>query len=182
MKKYIAEKTFNVLVSLKGQLVFFGETSIFSVIISPIVWLITNALGYINLVVAYDHQLLAFSFMLIFLDSFFGILKWVKLSKLSEKKFIIGIIEKSIISIAAIMIANMAILSISPEEHPNINSYVKLLGKIIIFMYPAASIGRNMFFITNGKFPPIGIMRKLDSFENNASLDDIFNTEKQKAE
>jgi hypothetical protein len=50
--------------------------------------------------------------------------------------------------------------------------------RLSIFMYPAASCWANMAIITNGKFPPVGLMNKIKSFNQNFNVKE-FTDEKQ---
>ncbi|WDF45240.1 hypothetical protein PQ459_10050 [Chryseobacterium sp. KACC 21268] len=54
---------------------------------------------------------------------------------------------------------------------PFIADYFKILIQFIVFIWPAGSAMGNMSIITNGKFPPIGWMKKLEKFQENIELE-----------
>lgn len=47
--------------------------------------------------------------------------------------------------------------------------------RLSIFMYPAASCWANMSVITNGVFPPTGLMNRIKSFNENLNIKDLTN-------
>lgn len=56
---------------------------------------------------------------------------------------------------------------------PFIADYFKILIQFIVFIWPAGSAMGNMSIITNGKFPPVGWMNKLEKFQENLDLDNF---------
>lgn len=60
---------------------------------------------------------------------------------------------------------------------PFIADYFKILIQFIVFIWPAGSAMGNMSIITNGKFPPIGWMKKLEKFQENIDINE-FKTKK----
>lgn len=165
-------------IDLKIQANYFAHSLWVSLVVSPIAWLLTYILGYANKVLLRDHDFIAGIVTVVIIDGIMGAWKWIKLSKFNEKKLAIGIIEKLAICIFAMVIFNTLILAAG--DHPDIVSYMNLLAALTILIYPALSAFKNMFFITNGKFPPIGWMRKMESFNDTANIDEIFKQEKAK--
>lgn len=53
---------------------------------------------------------------------------------------------------------------------PFLPEYLTMLIQFIVFIWPAGSAMGNMSILTNGKFPPIGWMRKLDRFSENLDI------------
>ena len=45
--------------------------------------------------------------------------------------------------------------------------------RLSVFMYPAGSCLANVAVITNGKFPPIGLMDRIKSFNQNLNIKDL---------
>lgn len=47
--------------------------------------------------------------------------------------------------------------------------------RLSVFMYPAASCWANMAVVTNGKFPPVGLMNRIKSFNENLNVKEFTN-------
>ena len=45
--------------------------------------------------------------------------------------------------------------------------------RLSVFMYPAASCWANMAIVTNGKFPPVGLMNRIKSFNENLNVKEL---------
>lgn len=56
---------------------------------------------------------------------------------------------------------------------PFIADYFKILIQFIVFIWPAGSAMGNMSILTGGKFPPIGWMKKLERFQENADINEF---------
>lgn len=56
-------------------------------------------------------------------------------------------------------------------KHDNIVSQILLIvTRLAVFLYPAGSALTNMAEITNGKFPPVGLFKKINMFNNDLDL------------
>lgn len=163
---------------MKIQFTYFYKSFVLSICISPLLWLLTYITGYANKVFLRDQDFIAGIVTVVIIDAFFGAWKWIKISKFNERRLAVGILEKLIICILAMVIFN--VLIIGAGEHEEIVSYMNLLAVLVIILYPALSAFKNMFFISKGKFPPIGWMRKMESFNSTANIDEIFKQEKAK--
>lgn len=51
--------------------------------------------------------------------------------------------------------------------------YMKMLIQAMVFLYPGGSALGNLSIITNGKFPPIGWMNKIDNFQKTVNLNEF---------
>lgn len=179
MKKYMLDKLVRYSLEFKVQALNFINGFFVSAVISPIAWIISTTVGYANKIILRDHDVVAIIVTMVFIDGFVGIWKWMKLSRFNEKKLIIGFIEKMIICLLSMCVFNMFILA-AGDKHDDIASYLNLFGTLTILTYPAWSIFKNFFFISHGKFPPIGFMRKMENFDNTADISTIFTQEKSK--
>lgn len=54
----------------------------------------------------------------------------------------------------------------------------RVLIQITTLLYPGSKIMKNLFILSNKKFPPEFIMQKLYNFEKNGDLHDFFNNKK----
>lgn len=56
-------------------------------------------------------------------------------------------------------------------KHDNIVSQILLIvTRLAVFLYPAGSAFTNMAEITNGKFPPVGLFKRINMFNNDLDL------------
>lgn len=141
----------------------------FSLLIAPIAWLIehfqTTFFPDINYVFILS--------VAIAVDLFTGMWKHRKLHDFDFKDLYQGLLTKIAVSFCGAILFG-GVTSISDfQNHPDIKSYLLLIGKIANFLYVAGSAWNNLFIITNGKFPPVGWMRRMKSFNENISLNDL---------
>ncbi len=54
-----------------------------------------------------------------------------------------------------------------------ITSGLVMALRLSVFMYPAASCWANMAIVTNGKFPPVGLMNRIKSFNENLNIKEL---------
>lgn len=47
--------------------------------------------------------------------------------------------------------------------------------RLSVFMYPAASCWMNMAVVTNGKFPPVGLIERIKNYNQNFNVKDLTN-------
>ena len=101
-------------------------------------------------------------------------IKWYMRYKFDFKKMVVGLMEKVAISGFGMVLFNGIATIKELAMHPDLQSYLLIVGKLAIFIYVGGSAFNNMFFITGGKFPPVGWMNRMDSFEKTGNLDDLF--------
>lgn len=179
MKTYIDIKIKEFAFGLKLQMLNLINSTFFSSVISPIIYAILTMLGYIKKVVTYDSAIFFAVFFLVSIDTIVGIRKWIILKKFNDKKVVVGAFEKMFLCLCVMTVFN--IFTMRLEGHDDLQSYMKLFSFLIVLSYPTGSIFKNVFFITKGKYPPIGFMRKWENYEDTADIDQIFKKEVEKA-
>lgn len=97
----------------------------------------------------------------ILIDFIIGILKYVQLHKFSFKHMLVGLIVKIAVGFGG-MLLFVAFLTL---ETGNVSDWFLTVAKFTVLLYPAGSAFANMFVITNGKFPPISFLKRLDTFD-----------------
>ena len=159
----------------QGSIIIKLITAFFlSIITSPIVYTLHRIRPYI----IPDADFVVIITIAIIVDWITGMMKWWMRKQFDFKKMIIGLLEKVAISFFSLILFN-GLGSISElQEHPDLRSYLVLVGKLAIFFYVAGSAFNNMFFITGGKFPPVGWMDRMKNFEKTADIDSF--TDKSK--
>ncbi|MCY0967902.1 hypothetical protein [Chryseobacterium wangxinyae] len=58
---------------------------------------------------------------------------------------------------------------------PFLPEYLTMLIQLIVFIWPAGSAMGNMSILTGGRFPPIGWMKKIERFQENADITEFKN-------
>ena len=48
--------------------------------------------------------------------------------------------------------------------------YFKAISRLMLFIYPAGNAFVNMGIITSGEFPPAGLLKRFEKFNNNFDL------------
>lgn len=99
--------------------------------------------------------------MAILIDLIIGALKYLKLHSFSFRNMLLGLIVKIAVGFGGMLL----FVSFSTLEDGNVSDWFLTVAKFTILLYPAGSAFSNMFILTNGKFPPIGFMRRLESFD-----------------
>lgn len=56
-----------------------------------------------------------------------------------------------------------------------ITEYLTLITRLMVFLYPTGSALMNCAIITNGKFPPVALLRKLTRFNETLDLNEFKN-------
>jgi len=111
----------------------------------------------------------------ILIDWLSGIGKHVKLKTFSWKLNGIGLLVKT-----GMVICGSFLSEAMPHFlGDNLLSYSLItVLRLSIFMYPAGSGWMNMSVITNGKFPPVGWINRIKSFQENLNIKDLTNDNK----
>lgn len=84
------------------------------------------------------------------------------------KKNVIGLITK--IGLAITMGLLFEGINHIVKEASFVKEYLIVVLRLTVFLYPAGSAFMNSSIITKGKFPPIGIINKIKSFQENSEL------------
>lgn len=123
-----------------------------------------------------NYKIIYFVFIAVILDHIIGSYCHAFLKKdWSTKKNIVGFLTKTLITIVGFVIFEM--LHYIVKDVDFISIYFKVTIHLMIFLYPAGSALMNLSIITEGKFPPMGLMNKLTRFNNNLDLNE-FKTKK----
>jgi len=56
--------------------------------------------------------------------------------------------------------------------------YFRMIMRLMVFIYPAGSALVNISIITNGKFPPLGFMKKIAKFNNSLDVKEFVDKDK----
>lgn len=104
----------------------------------------------------------------LFVDLILGVWKHLKMSTFSFKQMILGFCQKIGIVILFYFLSEALIQIISDADLDSI--YVKVALKLMLFIYLAGNSLVNMGIITNGKFPPLYFLKRIDKFNKTGDV------------
>lgn len=107
----------------------------------------------------------------LFADLFLGIWKHWKLSTFSFKKMILGFAQKLFIVIVFYFLSEAFLQIIADADLDSI--YVKVFLKFLLFIWLAGNALVNMGILTNGKFPPLAFLKKIQKFNETLDYNDL---------
>ena len=103
-----------------------------------------------------------------------GVVKHWKQNELDFREFALGTIEVVFICGAGFSLF-LAIGNIEGLKGTEIGQWFLLLGRITVILYPAGTAFKNMHYITNGRFPSHGFMKRLKRFETTGNIKSLKN-------
>ena len=106
--------------------------------------------------------------VIITVDWITGMWKWWKRHKFDWRAMAIGLWTKIAITYMGMVLFQGLGYIDEFANHPDIKSYFMLVGKMTVFFYVAGSAFNNMYYVTEGRFPPLGWMKRMKAFEETA--------------
>lgn len=103
----------------------------------------------------------------LFVDLILGVWKHWKLNTFSFKRMLSGFAEKIGLTVFFYFLSETLIQIIADADLDSV--YVKVPLKLIMFFWIAGNALVNMGIITNGKFPPLAFLKRIEKF--NKTLD-----------
>lgn len=123
----------------------------------------------------------------ILIDYIFGTIKHIFITKTESgrptftlKRNAIGIMLKIGLAVCGGFLFEG--LSYLTREATIIETSLKIITRVIVFMYPAVSAWENIYIVSGEKFPPKKWMEKLGLYKNSADLKDLIGKENIKEE
>lgn len=113
---------------------------------------------------------------IIMLDHILGsIIHWRE-HNFSFKENLVGLIKKLGISISGYSL--LLIMHDALNEIDFLDVYFMVMVKLMVLLYPGGSALVNMSKITNGAFPPSGLLSRIKNFEKTGNIDSFKQKEK----
>lgn len=122
-----------------------------------------------NIYFFFDIQFIEIVVIFITAALVMGAWKHWRLKTFSHTRLILGLIEQTLIVTISMVTLNAFTLLNELKHSEDAVKYFNLVWKLAILVYLGISIAKSMTIITNGKFPPIGFIRRMKSF--NSTLD-----------
>lgn len=133
--------------------------------LAPFIYAAESLMNWTNL----NQEYVSFVFIAIMIDHILGSIIHAFIKKdFSLKKNIIGVLTKAGLVIAMGFLFE-GIQSIVKEDS-FAKEYLIIVLRLTVFLYPAGSAFMNSAIITNGKFPPIGWINKIKSFQTDLDI------------
>lgn len=125
-----------------------------------------------------NYAYVSFTMTAIMFDHLLGTwVHWKILRDFSWRRNIQGFFSKVILVLVGAVIIEGIIDIIKPV--PLIADYVKVMSRLVVFIYPAGSALMNCSVLTGGKFPPTAFMQKITQFNKNLDPQ-VFGKEPEK--
>lgn len=118
-----------------------------------------------------NEVFLSFVFMAITADLITGVWKHLKKGTFSFKEMTYGLLQKTAVVIMGYVLFEMIHQIVDDVEF--IAIYFKVLLQLVVILYPAGSAMDSLSIITDGKFPPIGWMKKKNKFNEDLDLNNF---------
>jgi predicted MFS family arabinose efflux permease len=170
----LAIQSSSIMIKTKGAVLLGASLSPFTFMVNKLLhWTTTNSeyVTFVLLAIAIDHILGTMIHAFIKRD-------------FSWKENIKGVMIK----IAMVLAVGLLFEGINHivREDSDVKTYLIIMLRLIVFMYPAGSAFANCSIVTNGKFPPISLLKKFTAFQENLNVkelisDDVKETDKSKS-
>lgn len=89
----------------------------------------------------------------------------------SIKRNALGLLLK-LFAVFAVTVVFEGINFIYAEENI-LSQYLSITTRLIVFLYPAVGVLKNLSIMTNGKFPSIGMIKKIARFNHSLDLNEF---------
>lgn len=124
----------------------------------------------------YEKHFYFLLFIAIFFDIFFGVWKHLKCNTFSFKKLLIGLMEKIwfTIGVLVVFLVLKGVIELDGASIGNTFGYIFMLTpRLFIVFYPLISIVENIHILSDGKLPPVSIMKRFEKFSKTYKIKDL---------
>ncbi len=161
----------------KGRIVRLEATLFLTFLFSPIVYLKDLLFGFVFPDIVFVKVL----FFLFGADLFTGMRKHWKLHDFSFKALCTGFAEKLFLVWAVYIVCNAVTQITELQEYEQVVNGFRLLSKLVISVYIGGSAFNNVYVISGGRFPPLGWMKRMRSFNITGNPSDLTGDQNQNA-
>lgn len=150
----------------------------FSIVISPLAFFYDRIFAW-----GFDNQDYIFIVMgAILIDYIFGTVKHIFYTKKSDGRPTFnfrgnatGLLLKLTLAVAGGFLFEG--LSHLTREATFVETSLKIITRVIVFMYPAVSAWENIYIVSGEKFPPKKWMEKLGLYRESSNIKDLFDND-----
>lgn len=127
-----------------------------------------------------NHIFISSAFLIIAIDHILG--SWVHWTIKRDFNFsqnLFGLLKKTII--VSLGYSTLSVIAYTMREIDLLRDYFTSMIQLVTILYPGSSALSNMSLITNGRFPPTGLLDKIKNFNQKMDIDE-FKTKKDENE
>jgi hypothetical protein len=139
-----------------------------SIAASPIAYVI----DYYSGIICDNKKFIVLVFSAFLVDVACGIWKHLKAKDFSFRELMTKAMTKIAISFLAMVLFN-ALAGMEGIDESGIKVYLLMIGKLMNLIYLSGSAFNNIYFITEGKFPPIAWMNRMKNFNETLNPEKI---------
>lgn len=111
----------------------------------------------------------------VFINMLVGIWKHVKKGTFDYKQFLIKNAEMALILVITYVMLDMLRLTAGDNYA---GEAFRVVIQVMTLFYPASKVIKNVYIISNGKYPAEWVMKRLYNFEKNGDLRELFSDNK----
>lgn len=124
-----------------------------------------------------NHIFITLAFLVLAIDHILG--SWVHWTIKRDFNFsqnLFGLLKKTII--LSLGYSTLSIIAYTMREVDFLREYFSSVIQLVTILYPGSSALSNMSLITDGRFPPTGLLEKIKNFNQKMDIDE-FKTKKR---
>ena len=117
-----------------------------------------------------DISFLEILVLLLITDFALGVVKHIKLHTFDFKEMYVKFLLKMLVSIAGMVIANMFGIFLTHYKNPEVVNYITLTCQLMNFFYVGGSAVGSIFILSNRKFPPHVVMKRIKKYNETGKM------------
>jgi phage-related holin len=133
---------------------------------SPVAYFLTL----INKYILTDVSFLEILVLLLITDFVLGVVKHIKLHTFDFKEMYVKFLVKMLVSIAGMVIANMFGIFLANYKNPEAVNYIASTCQLMNFFYVGGSAVGSIFILSNKKFPPSMVMKRIKKYNETGKV------------
>lgn len=140
---------------------------------------VAYVLNFLDLWIQDNHQFTLFISASLFINAVIGAVAHLKGGTFSYPRFIYGNLLMILIVVSGGFTLDMFRMTVGDNM---VGDGFRLFLQVTTLMYPCSKIFKNIFILSNGKFPPEEVMKRIYNFEKNGDLKAFFSTDSNRRE
>lgn len=147
-----------MLETLKNDFIHLYQTLLLSPIFATISLFVDRVKGMLD----EESKFYSLIIISITIDLAIGIGRYIKEHKFAFDAMLSGLVVKVMVAFGAMLLFS----AFASLEDGWASEWMMLVGKYAVLLYPAGSTFKNMYVLTDGRFPPVKWMKFMKAFED----------------
>lgn len=122
-----------------------------------------------------DFDFIVTVVILLSVDLALGVWRHIDEKTFDHEDMILGLMRKTAICFFSMILFNGMLGIKEFSDHPDILSWLTLVGKLTIVVYIFTSAAFSLSYLSGGRIPPIGIMKRMKKFEDTGDVTSFTN-------